>query len=1679
MDENPEPEEGEAFQYNGGGCSNNNMDPDIALSYIDEKIQTFLGHFQKDFAGSCSAENLGPKYGGYGSFLPTYARSPPRNSLSSHPKTPQRNCSTQRSPNNLPVEGVSQSLKVPLNDAAPVKLRISSGRSNALRESGLASGNVSAKQESSFSKNPHKSGCFPDQRTLKVRIKVGPDSAARKNAAIYSGLGLDNSPSSSLGNSPEVSGGMPSQKTADECPTSILKAMTSFPVPGGAIVSPLHENLLCLMKKERFSMDVKPVPFLKGGQTNSALLAKESVSLVGKLSKEKGAKFPTKREKAVEVNHGNDIIFGNDTTFPTKMKLENENPESKNVVSNNLKNMPLPGTANGYGTRKITGRPTEVPLEGDGVGGRIFSSDLIKEDSLESRSGQDSGKSEKSFAQTQSGSVEKVPELQELPYSNGGSVHLKGSKKPKKSKAPAPSKAWSDASEDLPSGSLAPSKPKVVQQAACVQDKFLMSSAKEKPLSEGKKLHSSKGSKKAVAHGSVEIGVNRESRDLTEATHGVSKSQDKMQKLRFQDSSKFRENLKNHTKIEKKDSQMRSLERPSGNKRKDSTIGGFGMVHNASFDNSKQGFSGKQVDKELIHSSVKDVANLGISPAQNALASEVAPPAPNPNPVLIEENWVCCDSCQKWRLLPYGTLPEHLPEKWLCSMLNWLPGKNRCDISEEETTKALNALYQVPLATGQNNLQNDTSRTTSGVHVDHSVQSLNCLAGPTQAKKKHGLKEIAKAGISSGMMRSSNSLNNHLQESLKSRSVNNMNQPPAEANLVNKSSLYTLSKSQNLVPEVKRNPLGGGNTKQIKMKNKRLADHDGYGNIKKIKTDLSDGDKYCNSDTGLGRMGLNSKSGLSIKVRGKDLLKSNECSFSGDVKCDTKERLPVSVKKLCDQSQISSGGGSLNVGTSDKRNISLKKRKMKEWQDDQNGLDSTGNDEDSSGTGLKKVKKLKVSKSGASIMNNSREKLDKKEVVAHSLSSGSQDHAVDGVNAERRIRKDQRPWKHRGNFTSQQHLDATDSSRKYPGLAQVSMTATSSSSKVSGSFKTQTTLDDAKGSPVESVSSSPMRIPFSEKLGSTGCDILGKDNATNGDFPVIDVLKTRWDQKGDDQINQSGTGKMEKLSGVPHPKSFKVLPLDYQDGDPKPKVHQTKCSSQLLNGRGEIMKQHKSPVDVFATKNCHNEVRVEKNLSENMLPLHKSGKGPSLQFKENNRSSIADFDRDQKLSEPGNAQVDIFNKRTGKEGEVDLRSHAPPRKRMNNAKHSIPDKRSSKFCKDEKVHVNRSNSESQFSKDGRVEIPLKHDPNDTNKKMVSLDSKKRDTGPRGNLVPGCDNDTKVYSVQKELRPETSSLVAHAESEAIHESRIHQSTQGSQRERASDGHFAHAPGNDDVSKASLHPGSCEKMNGVQIMLDAKNVKDINAPIPASSQTATEILEKAKELRDYADVLKNSGFGFESNETNFQAARKFLHGASLLETSNEVGRQGEMTQIQAYSITAKLCECSAVEYERRCEMATAALAYKCLEVAHWRIVYCKNSSLSRDRNELQACLQTFSQGESPSSSASDIDNLNNQAIVEKATVSKGTIPHIAGNSVIVARNHASVLRVLDFTQDVDAAVEASRKSLNAYTAANVALEEAQNKDCIASVKKVIDFGFQDVEELLHLVQQATEAIACRIG
>lgn len=131
------------------------------------------------------------------------------------------------------IQGASQNLKAPLNTAPPLRLDITSCSAHQLQKSQVPSTDVSLKQSQVSEMSPLKDetsnrlGNPTDQRPLKVRIKMGSGNTGRRNAAIYSGLGLDYSPSSSPGNSLEESEGMSplSQGSVDNSPGSIIMVL--------------------------------------------------------------------------------------------------------------------------------------------------------------------------------------------------------------------------------------------------------------------------------------------------------------------------------------------------------------------------------------------------------------------------------------------------------------------------------------------------------------------------------------------------------------------------------------------------------------------------------------------------------------------------------------------------------------------------------------------------------------------------------------------------------------------------------------------------------------------------------------------------------------------------------------------------------------------------------------------------------------------------------------------------------------------------------------------------------------------------------------------------------------------------------------------------------------------------------------------------------------------------------------------------------------------------------------------------------------------------------------------------------------------------------------------------------------------------------------------------------------
>lgn len=144
---------------------------------------------------------------------------------------------------------------------------------------------------------------------------------------------------------------------------------------------------------------------------------------------------------------------------------------------------------------------------------------------------------------------------------------------------------------------------------------------------------------------------------------------------------------------------------------------------------------------------------------------------------------------------------------------------NRCDVSEEMTTKALYALCQMPISEDQNNIQSNATETAIGVDsadpmqfgLSHQNSSFDVLSD--QGKKKFGFKEKKKDGASTDKLLFSDSTENGAQESRKIKSEQN----PADVNPMRKPGSQQLGKLNNLmevkrVPKEKDKKMNGGTT---------------------------------------------------------------------------------------------------------------------------------------------------------------------------------------------------------------------------------------------------------------------------------------------------------------------------------------------------------------------------------------------------------------------------------------------------------------------------------------------------------------------------------------------------------------------------------------------------------------------------------------------------------------------------------------------------------------------------------------------------------------------------------------------------------------------------------------------------------------------------------------------------
>ncbi|TYG44934.1 hypothetical protein ES288_D11G134500v1 [Gossypium darwinii] len=1660
--EEAELEEGEACSY-----SNNYDDYDAendlsSLSYIDEKIQHVLGHFQKDFEGGVSAENLGAKFGGYGSFLPTYTRSPSW----PHPKSPPKVQSSDapRSLNNMSLEdgrhnsayrvSGSESLRPgpPLSNFGTLPaLKASSVNDSIQQEVSLTSTHDDElASKCDFASN--KAANLPDLKTLKVRIKVGSDNLTQKSAAIYSGLGLDISPSSSLEESPSESEGMYRQiqdQIIFESPTGILQSMTSFPVPGDTLLSPLPDHLLNLIVKKKIPEENKS----DAGKDDGTLFVDNKAKSVEKKD------FPVERKSSSsrETRIKNGLMLKKEVDIVDTLACEE-------LVSKTLK---LPLLSNSYSSVD--------KVKSKGMTRKKGVHDVAMEDSPGPILTQ-----EIEWENPRAGSARKVLEERKTSVLDDISGYARKDGYDKADKTCDSVKADSNTvkgGKALNSELVDPPKQKICLGATShEQDNMKLPPTKEHASSGGKRKPTG-----GQGHDSLTTEVQKESSrvdsssiikhkqtvNLNNYTNKRESGNKKLERPFQKAEDRYRDILGDIGESEQEENRTSSLEIHSEDQLKEAheTEKNTSSINSAHNDR----LSGKKTEYLLATKSYTRTTVDGASNSANASVARTS--LATAAPTLIIENWVRCDKCQKWRLLPININPADLPEKWLCSMLDWLPAMNRCNVDEDETTNAVFALYNVPAVESRTNLQSNSGNIMSrlpsanALQPEQNQQSFGSHVMPPAGRKKYSLKEISNATDKDGPT----PMKKNMQSSIQSGSLNGVIQSPVvgESGLQHPSKCdLPVKKHKNKSKEKHKlveHSSNGGDARTSNMKGKRTTEQDSLRASKKIKVESS---RLADEDWMFEHAGKSRSNGLPNTSVGKDQPKNSEGSSYKDSKSD-KDRQQVSGKRPKTKVGVPLTDGSLDLANCDGGAVS-RKREVDDCINSQlytDSFQSMGNHlqenrvfvkEEFCENDYRREKKARASKSGGKDSSASK-------------SSGT-------LEKKGRHTKNRQSGQDLGSSLSQQRLDGMDSLKRDFGSAEPSLAATSSSSKVSGSHKSKPGFHETKGSPVESVSSSPMRIANPDKLPLTKMNVAGKDESCNAGLFVAGSPRRRSDGEDNGGSERSGTIRKEKTSAAVQQGYLESSVLDIQDkvvdqfGVSKAKApiessHDIR-KGEFINASVDYLGQEVQCAgkSIIMDERHNEESQNDNRGNPNVSYPRKSGKGLSRSKDRNHnfKSGSADeqpdcapscevksMDGRNKFQElPGVKSNESVN-RLDDDKEALRKLSGESSKRENNSSVGLSDAKPDASGGQDLMSTMKQNLLQESNSEGYTK---------------RFHSEKYD---RAEIASGRGNTLSLPpagGTQNEMltgRPRPVS--------------------GSQK-----GNRADRPQADDALKVQKQVKKADHQNGTQHSSSRNTsggcrIRDVDAPSPmrkdSSSQAATNALKEAKDLKHLADRLKNSGSNVESTALYFQAALKFLHSASLLESCNsESNKHGDMIQsMQMYSSTAKLCEFCAHEYERLKDMAAASLAYKCMELAYMRVIYSSHANASRDRRELQTALQMVPPGESPSSSASDVDNLNHPTTADKVAFPKGvSSPQVAGNHVISARNRPNFVRLLNFAQDVNHAMEASRKSRSTFAAANFSSGGAESGEAITSVKKALDYNFQEVEGVLRLVRVAMEAL-----
>ncbi|KAJ4834607.1 hypothetical protein Tsubulata_039012 [Turnera subulata] len=1359
-----------------------------------------------------------------------------------------------------------------------------------------------------------------NQRTSKVRLKMSAENAllTQKNAAIYCDLGLDMSPSSSREPSPsEWRHDSPGSAVKHwDSPSHIIKSITCFPIPNGAIVSPLHNDLLHLSGGKDSHNHVETLA--------QSVQEKSSVSIDEKVSGEDESEEEPNRR-----NHNGLTL----AVHGCLKKEENIILKSKDMTSNSWNRLPeyaitrtseMPSSIVGNEVANMVETRTEMSSQRAcniyKMNAKILSGTVVKDQKV----GSDRG----------AGFSNKCCEMPEdLRDCRGRTIN-------------ATREEFETKTESLVQNDT--KVPPSAKQPSSVD--------KVRP-EESQDYRSSAGGKRNVT-----ISVSLQSKDRVIHDNCIpSKDNSDVHLWTPRKLKGFEASVVANAKLRRNVPTPHLLQIPIEEKKKRKfKLEVSQKGPSASGKESKQILAGK--DARLLSAANHDlIGNLSD-------VTSIAVSVPNKAaPVVIQENWVCCDKCQKWRLLPYGTNPDQLPKKWICNMLYWLPGMNQCTVTEEETTNALNALYQVPNSLNRNSEKHYPDDNASCISFLDEQQDLVRIPqdGFLKGKKKLGSQKTSFSAQGSA----SNKLMNSM---MKSEQITNLpktsqNQPSLDMNL-----------------EKQHGTVHSSDVKRLKEKRRCKTDREDPKLSKKPKRDemLCAVEYY--SDSGLAK-----ETGLSNSKYRKHASASN-------LRCAEKDYTMVSgeISKNMVQKVMA-------MDDQDKEDISGKKERTEDLHlgnHPRHGI-YLKNDYPAKET---KARKNKHAQHPYASEGNC--KSDGKDCSKNIFLRTSMTSSVDISSYQQDEDNEDGPSK-KNEIEDVAQLTVHNKSliRRGLGGELQCMPATSSSSMNSHTCKLKTNSCDVNGSHVESVCS-PLGI-LDQHSRKT---LKGKENG--GEAGQFHHLTS--------QRRCSG----EKCVGISD------WPEMVRNGKALPKTRTKSIKSPISYYRDKVMINRECD-KLASTDHC---CKMQKTLggSINMYGSEPSDKnhpeddfrldvGPCPLNPGNATSSQTKEKHPTPVSGSHMVDIDISDSPTGEQNFGFIEPESEKKfddftrsKQKSWRNHRDKDDKAEKRLSTHKISA--TNYSHDISKaDGHIQFEGSESPRRKMQNICCKDSKS--TSP-------C-NALKRHNIDGSL-----------EATAERGKPLYFCVGGNKSENRS------CKGKNDSlvvgSTDSQQFGANEGRNGLQ------NIRSRNPPVP--DKEATEIAasnysrqEKSSLAADCsskeAKNLKHSAYdvkisGSENTDLCFQAALKFLQGASCLNTCQRKNPNSkEINSAEMYDTTAKLLKVS--------------------------------SKFSRPSLKLCGVLHV----DSPLSSASDVDNLR----WEKSNTTKDLAPPQAAEDHIVL--------LLDFARDVNLAMEASRQSQIAFAAAKCVLEEAENMEAICSVKKVLDTGFHDTEGLLQLISLAQENIS----